>query len=73
MGYQVILGRWLSALATLLLGPIVSLKLLLGFTEAKENPWLYVGASLVGLLGISAVVSEHRTFDLISPKRERRL
>lgn len=66
--YQAITGNWLSALTALLLGPIVWITLLLGFSEAKENPWLNIGASFAGLLGIFAVFSEHRAFDLDRPK-----
>lgn len=62
--YQAILGNWLNALIALLLGPVVALSILLGFMAAKENAWLRIGAYFAFLLGIFAIISEHRAFDL---------
>jgi len=62
--YQAFQTNWLSALSALFLGPSVGTSFLLGFERSRQSFYIRVFVSIAGILGIMAILFEHRAFDI---------
>lgn len=61
--YQAFQTNWLNALSALLLGPSVGIAFLLGFETSRESFYIQALVGLTAILGIMAILFEHRAFD----------